>query len=246
MENSVKVESFGMTNLGMVRAVNQDSYLIDDDANMYIVADGMGGHAGGEIASQICVKEISKYIRAMGSSETSDNKIFGNLYKAINIASAKIYERGLEEPNLKGMGTTASVLKIIGKRAYMGHVGDSRIYLIRSGFIYRLTTDHSLVGEQVRAGLITEEEASTHKLRNIITRSVGYQESEEVDTEVLDLANDDLLILCSDGLHGKVDEREIAKLCCEKNVKAVTHLIDMANSRGGEDNITVIVLNIKL
>jgi protein phosphatase len=168
------------------------------------------------------------------------------MIKAVNVACSKIYEKSLEDPILRGMGTTATMVKIIGKKGFIAHVGDSRLYLIRSGFIYRMTFDHSLVNEQVRAGVITEEEASLHKLRNIITRSVGYQEEEDVDTFVFDLEDGDYLILCSDGLHGKIDEYELTQICLKKSISAVSTLIDLANQRGGEDNITAVILRVKV
>ena len=246
------IKSRGNTHVGRVRASNQDSYLCDDKRLLYIVADGMGGHAGGEIASSLAILNIrnhlDKHIHEVISSTTRhpDSRIGGILMDAINHASTKIYERGLEEPVLKGMGTTTTALRIVGNMAYCGHVGDSRLYLIRCGYIYQITTDHSLVGEQIRAGLLTKEEAETHHLRNVITRSVGYQEIEDVDTYTLELEGDDILLLCSDGLHGKVSEAIIADYCERYGCLAVDHLIAEANERGGDDNISVIIAEISM
>jgi protein phosphatase len=133
----------------------------------------------------------------------------------------------------------------MGNYAYFAHVGDSRLYLLRAGFIFQLSFDHSLVNEQLKAGIISEKEAEAHHLKNVITRSVGYQEEEDVDNDGFPLMPDDSLILCSDGLHGKVSDQEIAKLCEGKGAEAATDLIELAKKRGGEDNITVIIVTIQ-
>lgn len=251
MHDNLEVTAEGLTHVGQVRSSNQDAFLLDKEEGLFIVADGMGGHAGGEIASKLCVDEIDNFLRQhreqLLSSTTinhPDPKISKILADAINYASTKIYERALENPHLRGMGTTATVCKVVGNHAYIAHVGDSRCYLIRSGFIYQLTNDHSLVSEQVRAGLLTKEEAESHHLRNVITRSVGYQEEEDVDTSCLPLEVDDLMLLCSDGLHGKISDKEISLIISDQGTSAVHKLIDIANERGGEDNITSIILKL--
>lgn len=253
MTAALNIVAAGKTDVGQVRSTNQDSFLIDEKERLYIVADGMGGHAGGEIASSLCVQEIAKSIRDNRSAFSSkeprthpDPKISNVLANSVNHASTKIYEKALEDPSLKGMGTTATVLKIVDGFAYVAHVGDSRCYLLRCGFIYQVTNDHSLVSEQVRAGILTKEEAELHHLRNVITRSVGYQEEEDVDTTSLQLEDGDLLVLCSDGLHGKVPDKEISNLTKELQTEAVQRLIQLANERGGDDNITVVVVRVKI
>lgn len=243
------IEGVGLTDVGRIRSSNQDAYLCEPEHTLFIVADGMGGHAGGEVASSLCIQEVHAYLTKNAllyqtTSKHPDGKLAINLGHAINHASTKIYERALEEPTLKGMGTTATVLKIVDNYAYIAHVGDSRCYLVRCGLIYQITNDHSLVSEQVRAGILTKEEAELHHLRNVITRSVGYQEEEDVDTTSLQLEKDDLLVLCSDGLHGKVSDREISKLVQEHGLRAAQHLIDLANARGGDDNITVVITKV--
>ena len=244
------IQGEGLTDVGRVRATNQDAFLANKEQRLYVVADGMGGHAGGEIASSLCIKEISNFLDKNkeiidAKSKHPDPRIRSIILNAINHASTKIYERALEEPSLKGMGTTATVVKIIDMHAYVGHVGDSRCYLIRCGLIYQITNDHSLVSEQVRAGIITKEEAELHHLRNVITRSVGYQEEEDVDGTSIELEPGDFLVICSDGLHGKVADREISRVVQEKGVDALRHLVDLANSRGGDDNITVVIVGVK-
>lgn len=249
MKQPLELKSSGKTDVGQVRSTNQDSFLIDESHQLYIVADGMGGHAGGEIASQVAIEEIQKYLKnheeSFQRNDDDHTKIISqHLAQAVNHASARIYERALEDPALKGMGTTATLIKMVGNRAFVAHVGDSRLYLIRSGYLYQITNDHSLVNEQVRAGIITEEEAKIHHLKNVITRSVGYQEEEDVDTTSFDISDKDLLVLCSDGLHGKVSDQEISKAINEKQLNSVEHLIDLANDRGGEDNITLVVIQV--
>ncbi len=248
----MNVASFGKTDIGKVRSVNQDSFLIDETRRLYVVADGMGGHAGGEIASSLSIEVISKYLSAQLPTLTQKSSedehqmqvICQILATAINNASTAIYEKALENPGLKGMGTTVTLLIILGNRACFAHVGDSRLYLLRSGFIYQLTNDHSLVSEQVRAGVISEEEAETHQLKNVITRSVGYQEEEDVDTGFLTLQADDSFLLCSDGLYGKINDIELANFLSKPDDNNLGNIINLANERGGEDNITGIFVKV--
>lgn len=245
-----KVEAMGATDVGRVRQTNQDAFLVDLNDHLFVVADGMGGHAGGEVASQICVQEISAYLRTHArmfkdpSRKHPDSRIGSVLAEAINHASMKIYEKALEEPDLKGMGTTSTLLMLVGDHAYCAHVGDSRLYLIREGFIYQITHDHSLVSEQLRAGLITREQARLHDRKNVITRSVGYQEHEDVDSFSFPTSPGDVLLVCSDGLHGKITDEEISRQCAQLHCQAVPGLLADANARGGEDNITAIVVRV--
>ncbi|RYZ59058.1 MAG: Stp1/IreP family PP2C-type Ser/Thr phosphatase [Proteobacteria bacterium] len=248
----LKVHAIGLTDIGRVRATNQDSMLVDNELGLFIVADGMGGHAGGEIASRICIEQVysevnTKFLALLETSPKShpDPVLLNGLANSINHASAKIYEHSLEDPSLRGMGTTATVVKIVDEHAYCAHVGDSRFYLVRKGLIYQLSFDHSLVNEQVRAGILTPEEAEVHHLKNVITRSVGYQEEEDVDTLCTKLEVGDYLLLCSDGLHGKIGDGEISKVTSDKGLGAVRELLDLANERGGEDNITVVIIEVK-
>lgn len=256
MRGGFVITAEGATDVGQVRSSNQDSLLVNEVDHLYVVADGMGGHAGGEIASSLCVQEIAKYLKthtdafdpAEADRQHPDARISNTLASAVNHASTKIYERALEDPSLRGMGTTATVLKITDGQAYLAHVGDSRCYLLRCGFIYQVTNDHSLVSEQVRAGILTKEEAEAHSLRNVITRSVGYQEEEDVDTTCLSLEDGDLFVLCSDGLfcNGKMSDKELSLVVKDLETKAVHKLVSLANERGGDDNITVIIVRVKV
>lgn len=245
-------QAHGQTDVGRVRATNQDSFSVEERSGLFIVADGMGGHVGGEIASRLCIQGITSFLRSHNKdlkyTDKNTNKILATLSDAINFSSAKIYDRALEDPSLKGMGTTATVVKIIDRHAFVGHVGDSRLYLLRSGFIYQMTLDHSLVSEQVRAGILTKQEAEAHHLRNVITRSVGYQEEEYVDTLSFPLENGDFLILCSDGLYGnmKVTDAQMAEVVGKEGINAVDTLINMANEAGGDDNISVVIVAVSV
>lgn len=246
------MRAVGVTDVGRVRKANQDSFFVDPESSLLVVADGMGGHAGGEVASQLCIQKIQAHLAAEQRHLTGtidhhpDPRVASVLANAVNHASTKIYERALEEPHLRGMGTTATLLKVVDGYAYCAHVGDSRLYLVRSGFIFQISNDHSLVSEQVRAGLLTREEAELHHLRNVITRSVGYQEEEDVDKFSFPLEDGDFFVLCSDGLHGKVSDMEISKLIQKDGLDAARPLVNLANERGGEDNITVVIGTIKV
>jgi protein phosphatase len=254
MASNVKIAADGLTDVGQVRSSNQDSFLVAAPEGLFIVADGMGGHAGGEIASSLAVQEIARYLKQngeilkpLGDERTHpDARVANTLIGAVNYASTKIYERALEEPSLRGMGTTATVCRIVDGHAYVAHVGDSRCYLMRCGYIYQITNDHSLVSEQVRAGILTKEEAESHHLSNVITRSVGYQEEEDVDTTSFELEDGDVILLCSDGLTRKITDKEISLIARELETQAVKRLIAMANERGGEDNITIVILKVKV
>lgn len=246
----MKITARGETDIGLTRSSNQDAFLVDNTRRLYIVADGMGGHAGGEVASKLCIKRVTSWIDQQASppklaamDETRRHAhICSTLVQAINHASTAIFERALEEPQLMGMGTTASALMISNKHAYIGHVGDSRVYLIRDRFIYQLTHDHSLVGEQLRAGVISREEAKNTRMQNIITRSVGYQEMEDVDTSTITIEPNDLFVLSSDGMHGRISDEEISCTVNKSKLNAVKQLVELANARGGKDNITLIVV----
>ncbi|MEZ4819127.1 MAG: Stp1/IreP family PP2C-type Ser/Thr phosphatase [Bdellovibrionota bacterium] len=261
----MKILSCGITDIGQRRQRNEDSYLVNDKLGLYIVADGMGGHAGGEFASKIAVSTVEEIIRGEDrekshipgenildtpSPETVDEKkIQGDaqerLKDAINRAGNMIVRRAYEEPELKGMGTTATVMLVSDDKAYIAHVGDSRAYCVRAGNIIQITEDHSLVHEQLKSGLITEEEAKTHQLKNIITRSVGVQEEVEVDTIVWQLEKGDAYLLCSDGLSNMLEDPEIQNIITQYDVEqAARELVDLANDRGGDDNITLILLKV--
>jgi serine/threonine protein phosphatase PrpC len=253
----MKITSCGITDVGQKRQNNEDNFLINDEVNLYVVADGMGGHVGGEFASQIAVTTIEEVIQnvevdpeatrpdwgALGSSVAISGE---KLKYAIRLAGKRIFDRTNDEPELRGMGTTTVAMLFDHNRVFLAHVGDSRAYLVRAGTVAQVTEDHSLVNEQIRLGLITREAARNHKLKNIITRSVGYQEDVEIDTIVRPVEKGDRFVLCSDGLSNLVEEAEILEIV-GANISAESaaqKLIDLANARGGDDNITLIIAQV--
>lgn len=255
----MKVVSCGITDIGRKRQRNEDSYLVNDKIGLYIVADGMGGHAGGEFASKIAVSTVEEIIRGEdrvksnvptntyldGDQSNAEGQEQDRLKDAINRAGNMIVRRAFEDPELKGMGTTSTVMFVSADKAYIAHVGDSRAYCVRDGEIVQITEDHSLVHEQLKSGLITEEEAKTHQLKNIITRSVGVQEEVEVDTIVWKIQPGDSYLLCSDGLSNMMNDDEMQDIINKFDVEqGARELVDLANSRGGEDNITLILLKV--
>jgi len=211
----------------------------------------MGGHAGGDYASRLAVKTIEETILAFSDESEATlsddvtiepNDYRGHLRESILSASRKIYFEANSNPTLKGMGTTSVVMLVRGEKVFFANVGDSRGYLIRDGNISQLTIDHSLVGEQLRAGVISEVAARGHRLKNIITRSVGFQEDVEIDILAKLPKEGDRYLLCSDGLSNMLSDEELLEVVKDNDLKEACHvLVDMANARGGEDNITVIL-----
>ncbi len=238
----MKVRSCAISDVGRKRQKNEDSYLINDELGLFIVADGMGGHAGGEYASRIAITTIEERLASKDPQTTGEDII----RKAIQDAGAKIISKAEEDRALKGMGTTVIALHLDStNKAVVAHVGDSRGYLFRDGVLEQITDDHSLVNEQVKSGLITPEEAKTHQFKNIITRSVGVTPEVEVDIQTKKLKAGDAFLLCSDGLSNLVDTQEMeGKLREKEPVLAAKALVDLANKRGGDDNITLILVEV--
>ena len=252
----MRITSCGMTDVGVKRTNNEDNYLINDELNLFVVCDGMGGHAGGEFASAIAVNTVEEVLTTIEirpdtegfapSDETNQVELVREkLRYAIRLAGKRIHERAQADAEYQGMGTTCLALIVDGGNAFMAHVGDSRGYLIRDGKIEQLTEDHSLVNERVRAGLITEEEAKTHKLKNIITRSLGFMEDVEIDLSVRAARRGDFFVLCSDGLSNFIETDEIGESVLELGPQeSARRMIETACERGGDDNITVVVVRI--
>ena len=250
----MKIEYFGLTDVGRKREKNEDSLFVDGELGLFMVADGMGGHLGGEFASRIAVKTVSETIQQILKDPEAtlslnlgfDRSDYGEMLKyAIRVASHRIFEEASKNPNLRGMGTTSVAVLIQNGKGYIAHVGDSRAYLVREKSIQQLTHDHSLVAEQLRAGFITEDEVKNHKFRNIITRSVGFQSDVEVDLLVRDIDAGDHFVLCSDGLTNMVENEDICELTYKQDPKnTCQQLIELANKNGGDDNISVVVVKI--
>lgn len=250
----MKIEAYGLSDTGKKREQNEDSILLDEGLGLYMVADGMGGHLGGEFASRIAVQTVHEIFRQLtedpdatlpaGREEVATD-VGERLKYAINVASARVFEEASKSEGLTGMGTTTVSLAITEERAYIANVGDSRAYLVRDREIAQLTEDHSLVSEQIRAGFINESSARNHRLKNIITRSVGYQKEVEADLFIRDLEVGDLFLLCSDGLTNLVSDGEILKIICKQKslAKACERLIGEANRNGGDDNISVVLVS---
>lgn len=250
----LKVTSCGITDLGRKRQNNEDNYLINDDLHLYVVADGMGGHAGGEFASQIAVNTVEEvffnfdaaFAPIEGIVSEHEDLVREKLEFAIRLAGRRIYEKALDEPEFRGMGTTALAIYMKQNQMFISHVGDSRGYRIRNGSVEQLTEDHSLVNEQIKAGLITPEHAKTHRLKNIITRSLGYQEEVEVDTRIEYLEEGDVFLLCSDGLSNLIEELEIYDVVSQCHLQeAAIRMVEIANNRGGDDNITLVLAKVE-
>jgi PPM family protein phosphatase len=252
----MKISACGVSDVGRKREKNEDSILVDEEFGVYMVADGMGGHLGGEFASRLTVETVRNIFHDLdedpettlvGDEEYAVNDLGERMRYAIRMASVRVFEEATQNSHLSGMGTTAVGLVISEGKAYICNVGDSRAYLVRNDTIVQLTEDHSLVSEQVRAGFITEEYARHHRLKNIITRSVGYQKDVEADLLVRDLEDDDTFLLCSDGLTNLVDNEALLKVI-KKNKdlkKACDKLVASANSHGGDDNISVILVRVE-
>lgn len=251
----MKVNGHGLSDVGKKRTRNEDCLLVSDKLQLYVVADGMGGHSGGEYASRLAVSTMEEVISSMNtdpeatviSGVNSEDTQYGDrLRYAIEVASQKIFDQALYDPELKGMGTTIAAMIVDNSSAYVANVGDSRVYLLRDGKIKQVTTDHSLVSEQMRAGLISSGDARKHRLKNIITRSVGYQEEVDIDLTTLELKPYDRVILCSDGLTNMVDDEIITRSVMGQDVKAsCQELIKIANDNGGDDNISVVICEFK-
>jgi PPM family protein phosphatase len=248
----VKVISAGLTDVGRKRNHNEDSYLIDDELQLYVVADGMGGHAGGGTASRIAVETIDRELRRARDEKQNPFNVFSLLQEsslpellrsAVERACVSIFHAAQEDPRLAGMGTTVIALLVHGNQAFFAHVGDSRAYLIRGELIQQISEDHSLVNEQIKAGMITTEEAKHSRYKNIITRSVGFEEEVQVDVMGLVTEPGDIFILCSDGLANMVEDKELLEaIRCAQMEEAPKRLVELANDRGGDDNITVVVV----
>lgn len=238
----MQVYAQGSTDIGCVRKNNQDSIYLDTDKLLFVVADGMGGHAGGEIASQMVVDHFARMSKKDMPYDKDDVEIQLFFERCLLQISSEIYLRSLEDPALSEMGTTCSMLWVYQMKVFMAHAGDSRIYLKRNGFMYQLTEDHSLVAGQLKAGLITESQSKDHVLKNVITRSIGYRKEEHADTLAQQVESGDKLLICSDGLYNKVSDEVISEVLSSDEENKTDLLVKMARDAGGEDNISVVIV----
>ena len=225
------------TDVGKVRANNQDAPIVSEKLRLYGVADGMGGHKGGEVASTSARDDLLRELEGKTPSVAA-------LSGASEEVNRQIYHQQEHDDALTGMGTTLSVLWMSDNFVYIGHVGDSRVYLLRDGEFKQMTLDHSLVEQLVREGVLTEEEAQNHPMRNIITRAIGTDESVEVDVVVEERRKGDLWLACSDGLHGLVDDRQMRDALRQyAPEKAADVLLKAALDAGGRDNVTLVIVH---
>jgi protein phosphatase len=242
----VNLSAFGLSDVGHCRETNEDNYFFDSTLGVYTVADGMGGHAAGEVASRLAVEAFEETFRVNGGLGESIVEATERLRTAVTEANRRICDSILAHAEQRGMGTTVVTLLTIGDRAVVGHVGDSRAYLLRGERLERLTDDHSWVSEQVRAGMLTDDDAQRHPMRNIVTRALGSRTEVAADIADTEILPGDVFLLCSDGLNAMLSDREIGQKLAEHRrdpEAACRALVDAANARGGEDNTTVIVLS---
>jgi protein phosphatase len=239
--------------VGHRRPHNEDSYLCDEEVGLYIVCDGVGGNAKGEVASAESVELVHSWVRrwrktlaehiATPTAENT-NLVRRLLESAVQSACYMVFGMGQLDPRQKGMSSTLSSLLVTGGMGFIAQVGDSRVYLTRKGKTVQLTEDHTLVNFRLKLGLITAEEAAHAPGKNVITRAVGHQDYVEVDTTDLDVEAGDRFMLCSDGLHGYLQDGELDHLMAGERDTVAHTLISLANDRGGRDNITVIVVDV--
>jgi len=254
---SESLRFYAATDVGKVRDHNEDNFLVDKKLSLFIVADGMGGHAAGEVASAIAVRTVHDEIKrekellddymsgATGANKVTPKDVVALLEHAVQRACSKIHEEAIADAAKRGMGTTLSALLVVGHQGFIAHVGDSRIYLSRGGKVQQITEDHTVFNELIKRGKLTREQIEKVQQKNAITRAVGVYERVEVDTLVIELTAGDIIMLASDGLHGYLESpdelREPLNMVGDEGVKA---LITLANERGGKDNITTLVVKV--
>ncbi len=261
---AVKLAKFRVgfaTDTGRKRSQNQDNMAIATDLGLFVVAVAMGEHQGADTASAMSVEVVPKVVRK--STELPDYDAKKTVAAAITAASEAIFDHAEKNPKLHGMGTTTTALLFQGDKLLIGHVGDSRCYFVRDGLLWQLTRDHSLVAEKVRAGLITREQAKTDRMKNVITRSVGFERSVPVEVYEKTIQAGDVFLICSDGLSGLIEDSEMldhvqqqvfdradrsTELMPDGHDEAlqaaVKELIAAANNRGGDDNITAVMIEV--
>jgi protein phosphatase len=239
----------GETDTGCVRQSNEDSFAVVEHLGLFMVADGMGGAAGGEVASRMVIEQVERAVEdgettwpsdATLSPESGPRRFIAGIHRA----NRQIYRRSCEDWRTRGMGTTFVGLLLLTRCAVIAHVGDSRVYRLRGGELTPLTHDHSLANQLVARGHLKPEDVATYPRRNVITRAVGTHDAVEVDTKIVDVRAGDTFLLCSDGLHGELDDDEIAALlrACPHPSEAARWLVDAAIGKGGRDNVTAVVV----
>ncbi len=240
------IKAYAKSDVGKVREMNQDDYYISeslDEVQLYLLADGMGGYNGGEIASKLAIQTAKSYIENnFGEINKDKDSIIQLVGSAMEYANMVVFEKSKESKELEGMGTTLEICLIYNNKAFIGHVGDSRIYRIRKDFIRKLTQDHSYVQKLVKDGTITQEEAVHHPQKNMLMKALGCNAFVDPDVMVRGFLKEDIYVMCSDGLTNMVPQEEIYRIAKKDIEQAPKELIKLANENGGYDNITVVVI----
>jgi protein phosphatase len=248
----LRIEVAGETNVGMKRTHNEDNFSILEESGLYIVADGMGGHASGEVAAKMAVDSLKEFFSATANDpertwpykmDRSKGYEENRLITGIKLANLRIYESAQRDPRQRGMGTTIVTMFAVEDGVYIAHVGDSRIYRVRDANIEQLTEDHSLLNDYIKMKRLTPEEIANFPHKNVIVRALGMKDTVKVDTRFEQPRAGDVYLLCSDGLSGPVADDEILQTCGGNSdlKSAATKLIERANANGGPDNITVVL-----
>ena len=236
----MRFQSWCLTDKGKKRESNQDSFLIDDRLGLFIVADGVGGHTGGEVASALSVETVREVVGHPKASQFKPKEV---VYQAYEEASHRIFDRATQESRLNGMGTTMVMGYFRDTKMYVANVGDSRCYLFRKPYLWQLTEDHSLINEQIRLGIMSEEQAKRQLGKNVITRSVGFERDVFPDILEREVSSGDTFIFCSDGLTGMVTDLDLTALLNHTSIEKMTQtMIEKALDHGGDDNVTVLIV----
>jgi len=253
-DHDMKIRYAAKTDVGMKRTHNEDYFSLIEDEQLFLVADGMGGHASGEVASKMAAETIGEFYQRTREDEDATwpykmdrslSYVENRLVCAVKLANLRIFETSCRDIRYKGMGTTIVSCMVSGDKAYVGHVGDSRVYRIRAGAIQQITRDHSLLEDYKEAKPdMTEEEERNFPHKNVITRALGMRETVQVDIKAHQIQSGDLFILCSDGLSGMVPDEQILYIASNAKSleRAVAELVDAANRAGGTDNVTTLLL----
>ncbi|MGF1465209.1 MAG: Stp1/IreP family PP2C-type Ser/Thr phosphatase [Sandaracinaceae bacterium] len=254
MSAAPSISFWHKTDVGRVRDHNEDNYLVDKKLNLFVVADGMGGHAAGEVASEMAARTVRDVLARerdalhqfeAGHGGTGRTDLLRLLESAVQQACSAVFGEAQKDEGKRGMGTTLDALLLVGSRGFLAHVGDSRVYLYRQGAVHQLTEDHSLINELLRRGRLSRQQIEKLQYKNAVTRAVGVYESVEVDTLDFDVLKGDRFLLCSDGLCGYLEEAELANLFANTPEDDLAdRLIDLANERGGKDTITAVVVKV--
>ncbi len=243
IQGGERLDIYGLTDAGKVRTNNEDYFLLNEEKGVFVIADGMGGHNGGEIASRIAVESFWTYVQ----SELHENSVIAQVVcNGIRQANREVFKKAQSDKTLRGMGTTMDVCFFKDAQLITFHVGDSRIYRFRGGTLQQLTTDHSFVEHLIESGEITREEAAVHPNRNVITRAVGSEPTVLIDVAEHEVASGDRYFMCTDGLSNLVSDSEIAEVL-NSNIplkEQAERLISIANEKGGTDNSTVLIIEI--